>query len=141
MSIIQSIKDYIITCPYMEQFARIYVENADYKVVNYSIEPTSGTKIIEEYLNGDSLRQFHFNINSTKITVDEASRIDNNEFNEKFSDWLETNNKNNVFPFLDSFKKPTKIEALNAGFLIMADESGTTGVYQLPCLLTYVKKG
>jgi len=136
MSIIADIKTYIATYPGLQEDAGLFVEVLGSIPTQYALGPLPGPKIIEEYLNGASLRQYPFALQSTESTADDPARIANNEFYETFADWLESQTEAGVLPSLDTGKTAETIEALGQPILFQLGESGT-GVYQLQCRLTY----
>jgi len=136
MSIIADIKTYIATYSGLQEDAGLFVEVLGALPTQYALVPLPGPKIIEEYLNGASLRQYPFALQSMESTADDPARIANNEFYETFADWLESQTEAGVLPSLDTGKTAETIEALGQPILFQLGESGT-GVYQLQCRLTY----
>ena len=62
--IIQSIRDYILTCDFLRE-GRV---NIDYlpDEMAYSIEPIGGDPIYKRYMDGTCLKQFQFALMSTE---------------------------------------------------------------------------
>lgn len=136
MSLIGSIRTYIATYPSLESGAGLFTDVLGNTPTQYAVVSLPGATIIEEYLNGASLRQYTFALQSMESTADDPTRTANLEFYEAFAAWLETQTEAGVLPTLDSGKTPEAIEALGQPILFDLGESGT-GVYQLQCRLTY----
>lgn len=135
MSLISSVKEYIKTYTGLTDGAPVWVDylgDAD----QYSVNALPGNKILEQYLDGKSLRAFPFALQSQMLTPDEAERLDNIGFFEVFSDWLEQQTFLGNFPTLDAGKTPLYIEATSWGFLYIEGQSDT-GIYQLSAQLVY----
>ena len=136
MTIISAVKTYLLTYSNLKANAPMWVDFLGPIPTEYVIIPLPGTKIIEQYLDGSSLREFPFAFQSMESTADELERLDNNGFYEALSDWFETQTEAGSFPTLASGKTATKIEALSWAFLYEQGQS-STGVYQIQCKLTY----
>ncbi|MEE0980692.1 MAG: chloramphenicol resistance protein, partial [Acutalibacteraceae bacterium] len=60
MTIIESVKNFIMTCPFLAELARVNVDFLPENPDTYSIEEVPSQIIIKEYLDGSSERQFVF---------------------------------------------------------------------------------
>jgi hypothetical protein len=136
MTVLTALKTYLATYNGLESGAPLSVDFLGARPTGYAIIPLPGAKIIEKYLDGGSLREFPFAIQSMFSTVDEAERLENSGFYEALSDWFETQTLADTLPTLASGKTATIIEALGWGFLYEQGQSDT-GVYQISCKLTY----
>ena len=136
MSLIESVKSYLATYAGLEKNAPLWVDYLSSEPTGYAIIPLPGTKIVESYINGGSLREFPFSFRSMELTADEAERLDNNGFFESFAAWLEEQTFAGVLPELEAGKKPIKIQAVNWVFLYERGESDTA-IYDIQCKLTY----
>lgn len=103
---------------------------------NFSIAPLPGTRILEEYINGGSVREYSFIFQATFWTADDAARLANNEFFETYAGWLEQKTEAGQLPELPTGQTAVKLEALTTAFLLEEGESDT-GVYQITCRLEY----
>lgn len=151
MSLIQSVRDFLASCPLLELedeagnpgsgLLKLRVDFLKEQAVYYSIETTPVDPIQQIYRGGGSKRQFAFNLLSREW-FDEGLRqcMDNIGFFEKFSDWLWEQNRIKNFPVLDSGKQPLSIEATTVGYLFNFDDTQKTGRYQIQCRLTYFQK-
>lgn len=138
---IDSIRDYIATCPYLKEFVEINVDYLVDKVVAYSVNPSVGfNPIVNEDILGNQERQFLFTFDSKLYWNSEVqNNIDNSKFYEDFSNWLEENNKKGIFPTLSSGEHPTKIQALTNGYVFQTNSD--EAIYRIQCRLEYTKEG
>lgn len=136
MSIISSIKTYILTYTGLKSGAPVWVDFIGPKATEYAVAPIAGARVIEEYLNGSSLREFPFAFRSVESTADELERLENLGFYEDFAAWLDSQTLLGVFPTLASKKTAESIEATGWGYLYEQGNSDT-GVYQVQCRLVY----
>lgn len=138
---IDSIRTYIATCPYLKEFVEINVDYLKDKVVAYSVNPSVGfNPIVSEDILGNQTRQFLFTFDSKFYWNSEVkNNVDNSKFYEDFSNWLDSNNKNGIFPTLEKGEYPTKIEALTNGYVFQTNSD--EAIYRIQCKLEYTKEG
>ena len=136
MSLIGSIRTYLLTYSGLVSGAGLLVDTLGKEPTQYSLVPLPGARIVQTYINGATVREFAFAVQSMESTADDPARIANHEFLETLADWIESQNEAEVFPTLDSGKTPVRIEVLGQPILFEFGESGT-GIYQLQCRLTY----
>lgn len=142
MTLIDSVRDYIIQCPHLKTFEDIMKVYVDYtksdEATTYSINEGIGEPILKKYIDGSTERQFLFSLTSVEFYGSDVSQnISNVAFYENFSKWLEEQSKLKNFPVLDSDKKALKIEALSNGYLFGNAENGETAIYRIQMKLTY----
>ena len=135
MSMISAVRDYFLLYEGMEN-GIIHIDTLGKKPTEYAIIPVPGARIVEKYLDGGSLREFPFLIQSVESTVDELERIENSGFYESLADWLEEQTDAENFPNLGTGKTAESIEAMTWGFVYEQSES-QTGIYQITCKLVY----
>jgi len=135
MTIIESLKTYLKTCPNLADGALLEVDHNG-PAIQYAIVPLPGARVLETYIDGASLREFPFAFQTAAITADDAERIDNAGFQETFADWLEAQTEAGNLPALDAGKAAESITATSWGYLFEQGESDT-GIYQIQCKLTY----
>ena len=126
-TIIQSLRDYFLTCPLMGDSAI----NVDYlpegPEVEYSIDTTPATEIVKQYIDGSSVRQYLFVIRSVNdYGPDVLQNLANSGFYENLAAWLPEG------------KIPQKIEAQSTGYLFTTGPD--TGKYQIQCRLQYFQE-
>lgn len=135
MSIIESVRNYLLTYSGMAD-ALIHVDALGSTPIEYAVIPLPGDRILEEYLDGKSQREYPFLIQSVFSTADEAERIENSGFYEALADWLESQTEAGNLPVMEAGKTAESIEAVSWGFVYEQGESGT-GIYQITCKLVY----
>ncbi|MDU1279215.1 MAG: chloramphenicol resistance protein [Clostridium sp.] len=141
--IIDALRNYIRTCQHLDTFNNAVKVNVNYlegSTDTYSIEEVPTEPILKKYVNGDSVRQYIFIFTSREsYGADVLQNIDNSGFYEKFADWIESNNDNEIFPVLDNELEPLEIKVTSTGYVIDVNED--TARYQIQLRLKYFKKG
>lgn len=134
---IDEIRKYIAKCPYLKEYAELNIEYLIDKVNTYSINENAGyNPILNQFISG-SERQFMFTFDSKLIwNEDIRNNIDNSKFFENFRNWLETNNKNKIFPEISGVYK---IQALTNGYIFATNTN--EAIYRIQCKLEYFKEG
>lgn len=140
-TIIESIKNFILTCPFLDELKKVNVdflpENAD----TYSIEEVPTEVIRKRYIDGSSERQFIFVFASRLRYNDEIrNNISNSGFFEDFQQWLEDCTDNDIFPNMPKGMTPFKIEAMSNGYLFDISGNSEFARYQIQCRLIYDKE-
>ncbi|NFS06265.1 chloramphenicol resistance protein [Clostridium botulinum] len=140
--IINSLRDYIRKCPYLDTFNNAIKVNVNYLEPNadtYSIEEVPIEPVVKKYVNGDSVRQYAFVFTSREpYGADVLQNIDNSGFYEKFANWIEQNNNNNILPVLNGLE-PLEIKVTSTGYAFAVTED--TAQFQIQLKLKYFKKG
>ena len=134
---IDEVRKYIAKCPYLKEYAELNIEYLIDKVNTYSINENAGyDPILNQFISG-SERQFMFTFDSKLIwNEDIQNNIDNSKFFENFRNWLETNNKNKIFPDIPGIYK---IQALTNGYIFATNAN--EAIYRIQCKLEYFKEG
>lgn len=141
MAIVEAVRDYILTCPLLQELARVNVDFLPTDTSTYSVETVPTDTIIETNIDGSTVRQFVFVFASRVTYTDELrNNIDNSGFYEGFEKWLEENSEKNVLPRLDEGLTATKIEAMSSGYLFDISGDLTNARYQIQCRLIYEKE-
>lgn len=135
-SIVEGLRDYLKTYSNLDTDAPVWVGYLGAIPTEYSIFAIPGEKIIEQYIDGSSLREFPFSFQSMESTSDELTRLESIGFYEIFSDWLEEQTELGVLPELPTGKTPLAIEAIGWGFLYEQGQSDS-GVYQISAKITF----
>jgi hypothetical protein len=136
MSVVSDVRDYIASYAGLETDAPVWVDFLGPEPIQYSIVPTPGPSVLERYLNGASLRQFTFAVQSVEATEDDFDRLATSGFYEALSDWFESQTEAGALPDLGSGKKAVQLEATGWAFLFARGES-QTGIYQIQARLVY----
>ena len=141
MTVIESVKNFIAQCPYLDELACVNVDFLPENPDTYSIEEVPTQTVLRRYLDGGSLRQFTFVFAARLRYSDEVrNNIDNSGFYEDFAAWLEECTENENLPVMASGYSPEKIEALSNGYLFDISGDITNARYQIQCRLTYEKE-
>ena len=141
MKIIESVKNFILTCPYLEELAAINVDFLPDSPDTYSIEEVPTNAVIQTYLDGSQERQFVFVFASRFYYSDETrNNIENSGFYEDFSDWLDEQTKTGNLPVMREGMTPSKIEAMSSGYLFDVSGDLSNARYQIQCRLIYDKE-
>ena len=136
MRMISRLRTYLMTYSGLVANKPLWVDYLGQVPTEYSISPLAGSRIVESYIDGGSLREFPFAFSSMESTADNLERLENIGFYEAFADWLEAQTNAGTLPTLDSGKTATAIEATGWAYLYQSSES-QTGIYQIQCKLTY----
>lgn len=139
MTIIESIRAYLHTCPYMRSIWP-NVNFLDKLTTSYSVETVPAEQVVRQYADGGALRQHVFMLASRRpYSRSVADNLANSAFSEQFTTWLEGQNKARKLPAVDCGEVQS-IEALDSGFY-QVDEDEKTARYQITCRLLYTTEG
>lgn len=139
MSIIEGIKSFIASCPYLTEMAAIYTNYTDSEPDNYGIADYGEGEPVSVYMDGSMVCQHNFALYFRTYTNSDRERIEATGFFEKFSDWLDEQTKARNLPDLGEGKAAESVRASNA-MLYQQDEDGAKGLYQAQFILTYEKE-
>lgn len=131
--IIESIRDYILTCDFLKE-GKV---NIDYlpDEMSYSIEPIGGDPVYKRYTDGTCMKQFQFALMSTEAYDGDArTAIAASGFYQFFEEWIEKNNMNGIYPELEGHSS-VRIDVLQSGYLFSTEAD--LGKYQIQCRLIY----
>ena len=141
MKIIESVKNFILTCPHLAELAAVNVDFLPDSPDTYSIEEVPVNSVIQTYLDGSQERQYVFVFASRFYYSDETrNNIENSGFYEDFSDWLDEQTEIGNFPALRDGLSPSKIEAMSSGYLFDVSGDLSNARYQIQCRLIYDKE-
>ncbi|WKY44467.1 chloramphenicol resistance protein [Eubacteriaceae bacterium ES2] len=141
MTIVESIRDFIGTCPYLDEFHKgLGVDHLKEDGPAYMIESTPCEPVVKKYTDGSSIRQYEFIFASKDMYgSDVMQNIENIGFYEHFANWLEEQTKARSFPVMDEDMNPQSILAIASGYIFNTEEVDEA-VYQIQCRLKYFKK-
>ena len=130
---IDSIRTYMITCPYLDENRVI---NVDYLTneLSYSIEPIPSDPYVKRFVDGGGIKQFQFAFTS-KESYDASETVGINQFYEQFSEWIELQNDSGIYPFAGC----TGIEIMTSGYLF--DSESASARYQIQLRVLYERQG
>lgn len=135
MSITKAIRDFMLTCPYIEVGTNVNVDFVASNNIGYTISRTSCAPIVKQYIDGGALQQYQFTLTS-KNTLGEDTDINikNNDFYEKLEKWIQVQNELEYLPILDN-GTAQKIEITKSGSLVKKE--GDKASYQIQLTLLY----
>ena len=141
MTIIESVKNFILTCPLLSELKRLNVDFLPEDPDTYSIEEIPAQAIIKTNIDGSTERQFVFVFASRFYYSEEVrNNIENSGFYEEFAEWLEEQTEADALPELTGGKTATKIEAMSSGYLYDIAGDLNNARYQIQCRLIYDKE-
>lgn len=89
MTIIDSIRQFISTCPYLDELTNgiktdwiNQTDSTDYGIYH------GGEIILEEYMSGTYRKQCTFFVQSSRMGMEDILRLNNSDFLEKFETWV-----------------------------------------------------
>lgn len=142
MTIIESIREFIKKCPYLEEFegtVKIGVDYLEKESTTYSIEKVPSNPILKKFIDGTSKRQAQFIFASREsYGQDVFNNLDNINFYENFANWIEEMNSKGEFPSLDNGKEAEKIEVTSNGYAFKTDIDKAQ--YQIQMRLIYIER-
>lgn len=135
-AMIDKVREYMAKCPYLKEYAQLNVEYLVDKVNVGSINENAGyNPILNQFLIG-SERQFLFTFDSKlHWNEDIQNNIDNSKIFENVRNWLETNNKNKIYP---NIKGIYEIGATTNGYIFATNAN--EAIYRIQCYLNYYKE-
>lgn len=143
MTIIEAVRDYIKTCPYLKEFedevVKINVDKLEDDSTVYSINESVFNPIVKPYIDGSSERQFVFVFASREdYGQDFFQNIQNIGFYDDFATWLESNSRQGILPNLGNGKQALSIKAITNGYAFQTDIDKAR--YQIQIRLTYFQE-
>ena len=139
MSISQAVYDYIRSCPLIDENTRIRFNHLSDTPQEFSIDEVPEDVVIKKYI-GMSIRQKTFYLTSRETySQDQRENIEKSDFYERFSGWIEEQNRTHNLPVLTGQDTAQKIKCLTSGYLYSATEN--TAQYQIQLRLEYIHKG
>lgn len=134
---IENMRNYVATCPYLDEFTAVNVNYLISKVKAYSInEEASYNPVIGEDILGNEFCQFKFSFDAKfKWNEEIANNIDNSQFFENFSNWLKSNNKSKTYPTVNNDITVTGIMAISNGYIL--DTASDEAIYRIACVMYY----
>ena len=142
ISIIQALREWINTCPYMDDFTGgQHVDWTDSVAGNYGIMPTgcADTQVVSDIMgNVVKHKQYNASIYARNWTVDDIVRLENAEFIDRFQFWVEDQQYKGLTPKFGDNPEDEVINAQN-GMLFELSQDGQTGLYQIQLSVTFEK--
>lgn len=141
MSILETMRQWLSTCPYLDTFSGGHIDWTDNSALDYGIMPTGSVTIrTEEDVLGNRIvyKQYNLALYARGWTVDDVVRLENSTFLEDLADWVEEQQMSGLTPKFGDDPDSEEITAQN-GMLYQLDPNGQTGLYQIQIAVTYEK--
>lgn len=140
MTIIEALKTYIESCPYLANFEKeINVNYLESEDTSYSIETVPCNPILKKYLDGSCKKQYEFIFCSKEsFGQDVLTNIEKSGFYESFSSWIEEQNYLGILPDLGEGKEAIKIKVNTNGYPFQTDIDQAR--YQIQLNLIYLER-
>lgn len=140
MSIIESIRAFLLTCPLLEGGV-MHVNYLEHEPVQFTIDEVPGDLIVKRYTDGSTVRQALFVVASAEsYSRDDYENLKACGFYEQLADWLESNNNAGVLPVLSEGLTLLSMEAITNGYCVYTDIQQNVQRYQVQCRLLYLKE-
>lgn len=140
MSIIESIRTFLLTCPLLEGGV-MHVNYLEHEPVQFTIDEVPGDPIVKRYTDGSTVRQALFVIASSEFySRDAIENLKACGFYEQLADWIERQNDSDNLPELAQGLSPLSIETMTNGYCIYTDIQQNVQRYQVQCRLLYLKE-
>lgn len=137
-SIVSAICNYFMECPLLKGGV-FRVDALGDQPQEYSIEMGIGNAIVEQYVDGSSVRQKFFTFASREFySLDRIQNIENDKFYEKLADWIEEQNTAGNLPQLPEGMEAEQIIIQAPGYMLDANEENAR--YQIQLSLQYFKE-
>lgn len=137
--IIESIRNYFIDCPILDELRKIGVDYLEVNDRAYTIDPVPSDNLIKKYVDGSSIKQYLFVVASREFYgAGYEGNIENIGFYEKLSTWIDKQNKKHNLPVLSGNKESIELEVVTSGYLFGADENNAR--YQIQLRLKYYEE-
>jgi|SRR5699024_624400 len=137
--ILESIRDYMLQCPYLKDMAPLNVDYLGNEATAYTIDGVPNTPIIREYIDGSKLKQFSFVFGSREFYgPDYAQNIENSGVYENISKWFDRMSEEGNLPRLSDNQTPVRVETVSSGYMFGA--TADTARYQIQARLVYYEE-
>lgn len=141
MSKIQQFREFLKSCPLMDDFAEIHIDWTDTEAGNIGIMPT-GESIIRRdediYGNITLHKQYNLALYAMDFTINDVIRLEFSGWLEDFTEWIEEQSANHRIPTFGDNPNTEYITAQN-GMLFDLSDNGRTGRYQIQIQCFYEK--
>ena len=134
MAILSALQALFTQCPVLQEFAP-RTDQLETDAEGYAILPTGSTELARD-MTGAVTYQYNFVIAATRMSADDAMRLDNCNFLERLQNWVQEQDGKGV-PLTDA--EFISIKASDGG-LSEWDENYQYGVYKVQGALKYEKE-
>ena len=137
MSIIQAIRNYLLTYPgIFNSDALLLVDYLGSEAGQFTIEPLPCDPVFRRYTDGGCLKQYLFLLaNRAEYAADLQPCVENEQFFEEFARWIKQQDRADVLPNLGDSRAAVGIEVVSGGYVFSEDTD--TARYQIELRLIY----
>ena len=138
MTLIETVRNYIASCPLLENNAILGIDKLDSEGIAYTIDAIPSDPVVKRYTDGGQMRQFQFVFASRQYYgMNVIENLENSGFYENFVDWIERNNEMGLSNFINlgMDRKALEIAINSAPYVYDAEEN--TARYQVQLSLKY----
>lgn len=136
-TILAAVQEYISKCPLLKSLD-MHIDQTEDEPVNYSLS-SSGQILLNIDILGNETWQYNVLLQSREYTADDYARLDNAAFTEQFIFYLQSCNKDGLYPALPDKCTAKEIYADN-GILLYLDDNGDRGLYQIQIHLIFERE-
>ena len=137
---INAIRNWLKDCNYFDDIKELGVDFLSSDANVASIEKAPGQKTIERKVNGDSIKQINIILRAWFPYSDDIKQnIENSEFYENVSDWIEEQVETDNLPVFKSNKVCTNVEITTSDYLVSVSDNMRKACYQMQLRVEYRK--
>lgn len=135
MSIIESLRDYILTFPDLPEGA-VQIDYLGGEAGQFTLERVPGEPVLHRYTDGGCIKQVLFVFASRMYYgADVEQCAENQAFFEALEEWIEENDRDGVLPALTGGRVPERLEVTSSGYAFSEDSESAR--YQMQLRLVY----
>ena len=138
MTLMETVRNYIASCPLLENNAILGIDKLDSMGIAYTIDAIPSDPIIKRYADGGQLRQFQFVFASRQYYgMNVLENLENSGFYENFVDWIEKNNAMGLSRFINLGMDRKALSIAINSMPYVYDTEENTARYQVQLSLQY----
>lgn len=139
MTVTEAVGTFLQGCPLLAE-GQLNIDFLPQDGKSYSLDVSPAAPVVRRYIYGDSLRQQVF-VLATRAYYGPLIRqqLDNLEFFEQFSQWVEAQDRAGALPDLGDGRVARRLEVTTSGYVFAPDTD--TARYQMQLRLTYWQAG
>ena len=138
MTLIETVRNYIATCPLLENNAILGIDKLGSEGIAYTIDSIPCDPVIKKYSDGGQMRQFQFVFASRQYYgMNVIDNLENSGFYEEFVDWIERNNAKGLSNLIDLGENRKALEIGINSLPYVYDTEENTARYQVQLNLKY----
>lgn len=134
-SIIESVREWLKSCPLLKDGTIIGVDRLGAETVGYTVDTVPCNPVVTQYIDGSQIKQFLFVFASQEAYGRVAQNLANSAFYDDFADWVLRQNREKNLPELGEYRAARKIAITTSGYAYSTGDSAAR--YQIQLRLTY----